>query len=170
MIKDFGGAESKEGNTGPFWVGSGMSCFIRVYCYPVLITCCLSALAVISALVTFFFIRPLNHDGMEAEDRAVRHLYPFLRINGPETKMPFSSVSISRPMASMFLRWVFGRVMMICLLWTVKRTRVRASLMRRLLSEVSICDSALCDDYDCNDRLLPHRRIAPAISATLPGL
>ncbi|KAF8207091.1 MFS Git1p-related glycerophosphoinositol and glycerophosphocholine permease [Mycena galopus ATCC 62051] len=40
------------GNTGPFWVGSG--------------------LAVFSALVTFFFIRPLDHDGMAAEDAAFR--------------------------------------------------------------------------------------------------
>ena len=75
MINDFGGADSKEGNTGPFWVGSGTSDSIRPHRYHVLIMCCLPALAVFSALVTFFFIRPLNHDGMEAEDRAVRPLY-----------------------------------------------------------------------------------------------
>ncbi|KZV74585.1 MFS Git1p-related glycerophosphoinositol and glycerophosphocholine permease [Peniophora sp. CONT] len=59
MIDDFGGASSKEGNTGPFWVGSG--------------------LAVLSAIITFFFIRPLNHDGMEAEDIAFRE---YLEANG----------------------------------------------------------------------------------------
>jgi len=54
MIKAFNdnGANPSRGTTGPFWVGSG--------------------LAVFSALITFFFIRPIGHDGMEAEDQAFR--------------------------------------------------------------------------------------------------
>ena len=43
-----------KGNTGPFWIGSG--------------------LAVLSAIVTFLFIKPLSHDGMVEEDKAVRIL------------------------------------------------------------------------------------------------
>ena len=35
-----------------------------------------TGLAVFSAIVTFFFIRPIEHDGMEDEDRKVRSLYP----------------------------------------------------------------------------------------------
>ncbi|KAJ6468381.1 metabolite transporter [Mycena sanguinolenta] len=50
------------GNTGPFWVGSG--------------------LAILSALITFFFIRPLDHDGMAAEDIAFRE---YLEANGFDT-------------------------------------------------------------------------------------
>ena len=48
----FGGKDSTRGNTGPFWVGSG--------------------LAIFSALITFFFIRPLSADGMAKEDREFR--------------------------------------------------------------------------------------------------
>ncbi|KAG6908326.1 hypothetical protein DXG01_005237 [Tephrocybe rancida] len=58
----FGGAESVKGNTGPFWVGSG--------------------LAVLSALVTYFFIHPLSMDGMEKEDREFRE---YLEANGYDT-------------------------------------------------------------------------------------
>jgi len=52
IIDDFGGSSSTRGNTGPFWIGSG--------------------LAVLSALITYFFIRPLSHDGMLEEDRLFR--------------------------------------------------------------------------------------------------
>ena len=52
QFADFGGSSSNSGNTGPFWVGSG--------------------LAILSALITFFFIRPLSHDGLEQEDRLFR--------------------------------------------------------------------------------------------------
>ncbi|KAH8118254.1 MFS Git1p-related glycerophosphoinositol and glycerophosphocholine permease [Phellopilus nigrolimitatus] len=52
MIDAFGGASSVRGNTGPFWVGSG--------------------LAIVSALITFFFIKPLTQDGMIKEDAAFR--------------------------------------------------------------------------------------------------
>ncbi|KAJ7183190.1 MFS Git1p-related glycerophosphoinositol and glycerophosphocholine permease [Mycena filopes] len=41
-----------KGNTGPFWVGSGI--------------------AILSALVTYFFIEPLDHDGMAKEDAIFR--------------------------------------------------------------------------------------------------
>ena len=52
LFADFGGSSSTRGNTGPFWIGSG--------------------LAVLSALITYFFIRPLSHDGMLEEDRLFR--------------------------------------------------------------------------------------------------
>ena len=62
MIDAFGGPKSTRGNTGPFWVGSG--------------------LAIFSALVTFFFIRPLSHDGMADEDRKFRE---YLEQHGYDT-------------------------------------------------------------------------------------
>ncbi|KAE9401531.1 putative metabolite transporter [Gymnopus androsaceus JB14] len=62
MIKAFGGASTARGNTGPFWVGSG--------------------LAILSALITFFFIRPLSHDGMADEDEKFRE---YLEANGFDT-------------------------------------------------------------------------------------
>jgi len=62
MINDFGGPNSVKGNTGPFWLGSAMAAF--------------------SALVTFFFIKPLTHDGMLAEDAAFRS---YLEDNGWDT-------------------------------------------------------------------------------------
>jgi len=52
IIDDFGGSSTTRGNTGPFWIGSG--------------------LAVLSALITYFFVRPLSHDGMLEEDRLFR--------------------------------------------------------------------------------------------------
>jgi len=52
MIDAFGGSGSLKGNTGPFWIGSG--------------------LAVFSALVTFFMIRPLEADGMKLEEEKFR--------------------------------------------------------------------------------------------------
>jgi hypothetical protein len=51
MIDAFGGSGSREGNTGPFWVGSG--------------------LAILSALITFFMIRPLEPDAMRLEEEKV---------------------------------------------------------------------------------------------------
>ena len=51
IIEAFGGSTTDRGNTGPFWIGSG--------------------LAVLSAIVTFLFIRPLEHDGMLEEDAKV---------------------------------------------------------------------------------------------------
>jgi len=62
MIKAFGGPDSKLGNTGPFWVASG--------------------LAIFSALITLLFIKPLSHDGMMEEDRAFRE---YLETNGWDT-------------------------------------------------------------------------------------
>lgn len=52
IINAFGGSKTEKGNTGPFWIGSG--------------------LAVVSALVTFLLVKPLTHDGMKAEDEAFR--------------------------------------------------------------------------------------------------
>lgn len=37
-----------------------------------------SALALLSALITFFFIQPLTPDGMAREDREVRHAWGIL--------------------------------------------------------------------------------------------
>lgn len=64
IVDDFGGSASKRGNTGPFWIASG--------------------LAILSALVTLFLIRPLSHDGMEEEDRQFR-LY--LEAHGFDTSL-----------------------------------------------------------------------------------
>jgi len=73
MINAFGGASSTRGNTGPFWVGSG--------------------LAILSALTTFFFIKPLTHNGMVAEDREFRK---YLEANGYDTsKMGFADADSS---------------------------------------------------------------------------
>ncbi|KAJ7911484.1 metabolite transporter [Mycena leptocephala] len=52
MIDAFGKHDPTKGDTGPFWVGSG--------------------LAILSALVTYFFIQPLDHDGMAKEDAEFR--------------------------------------------------------------------------------------------------
>jgi MFS family permease len=51
-INDFGGPDTAKGNTGPFWIGSG--------------------LAILSALVVFFLVKPLTHDGMKEEDEKFR--------------------------------------------------------------------------------------------------
>ncbi|CAG7846966.1 Probable metabolite transport protein C1271.09 [Serendipita indica DSM 11827] len=52
IIDAFGGSGSVKGNTGPFWIGSG--------------------LALLSALITFVGVRPLSHDGMMDEDEKFR--------------------------------------------------------------------------------------------------
>ncbi|KZT50562.1 MFS general substrate transporter [Calocera cornea HHB12733] len=64
MIKAFShdGADPNRGATGPFWVGS--------------------ALAILSALIAFFFFNPLEHDGMGANDIAFRQ---YLEENGYDT-------------------------------------------------------------------------------------
>ncbi|EFI27912.1 glycerophosphodiester transporter [Coprinopsis cinerea okayama7 len=62
IIDAFGGPETARGNTGPFWIASG--------------------LALVSALTTFFFIVPLTHDGMEKEDAEFR---AYLEANGYDT-------------------------------------------------------------------------------------
>jgi hypothetical protein len=65
---DFGGPDSNRGNTGPFWIGSG--------------------LAILSALITFFFISPLSHNGLVEEDRSFRE---YLEAHGYDTsKMGFT--------------------------------------------------------------------------------
>lgn len=51
IITDFGGSSSVKGNTGPFWVASG--------------------LAVLSAIIVIFLVKPLTHDGMKEEDAKV---------------------------------------------------------------------------------------------------
>ncbi|KAJ7799663.1 MFS Git1p-related glycerophosphoinositol and glycerophosphocholine permease [Mycena olivaceomarginata] len=58
----FGKHDPTLGNTGPFWLASG--------------------LAVLSALVTYFFISPLDHDSMAKEDAAFRE---YLEAKGFDT-------------------------------------------------------------------------------------
>ncbi|KAJ7454738.1 metabolite transporter [Mycena latifolia] len=62
MIDAFGKNDPDKGNTGPFWVGSG--------------------LAILSAIVTYFFIAPLDHDGMAKEDIIFRE---YLEAHGFDT-------------------------------------------------------------------------------------
>ncbi|KAJ7760749.1 MFS Git1p-related glycerophosphoinositol and glycerophosphocholine permease [Mycena maculata] len=62
MIADFGKHSASQADTGPFWVGSG--------------------LAILSALITYFFIVPLDHDGMAKEDLVFRE---YLEANGFDT-------------------------------------------------------------------------------------
>ena len=62
IVDAFGGPDSVHGNTGPFWIGSG--------------------LAILSAAVTFLFIRPLTTDGMAKEDAEFR---AYLEANGYDT-------------------------------------------------------------------------------------
>ncbi|KAG2074206.1 MFS general substrate transporter [Suillus decipiens] len=52
MIDNFGGSSSAKGNTGPFWVASG--------------------LGILSAIVVYFLVTPLDHDGMKEEDAKFR--------------------------------------------------------------------------------------------------
>ncbi|KAI0690379.1 major facilitator superfamily domain-containing protein [Cytidiella melzeri] len=59
IIDDFGGSDTTRGNTGPFWVGSG--------------------LAILSALIILLTVRPLSHDGMVEEDIKFRQ---YLADNG----------------------------------------------------------------------------------------
>jgi len=46
------GADPDRGNIGPFWIASGI--------------------ALLNALITYFFVHPLTHDGMEREDAEFR--------------------------------------------------------------------------------------------------
>jgi len=62
IIKAFGGETTIRGNTGPFWIGSGLALF--------------------SAAVTFFFVKPLTTDGMIKEDEEFR---AYLEANGYDT-------------------------------------------------------------------------------------
>jgi len=62
MIKAFGKTDPTKGDTGPFWIGSG--------------------LAILSAIVTYFFIQPLDHDGMAKEDALFRE---YLESHGFDT-------------------------------------------------------------------------------------
>ncbi|KAJ3510088.1 hypothetical protein NLJ89_g4872 [Agrocybe chaxingu] len=62
IIDAFGGTSTDRGNTGPFWIGSG--------------------LAVLSAIITLAFIKPLTTDGMEVEDREFR---AYLEAHGYDT-------------------------------------------------------------------------------------
>ncbi|KAG2361276.1 major facilitator superfamily domain-containing protein [Suillus spraguei] len=52
IVDDFGGSNSTKGNTGPFWVASG--------------------LVILSAIVIYFLVAPLDHDGMKEEDAKFR--------------------------------------------------------------------------------------------------
>lgn len=86
MIEAFGGANSTRGNTGPFWVGSG--------------------LAVFSAIITFFMVKPLDHNSMIEEDRLVNTFNRHDIHSAVANRHIFSSVSTLRTMATTFLSWV----------------------------------------------------------------
>ncbi|KAF9458513.1 metabolite transporter [Collybia nuda] len=58
----FGGSGTVRGNTGPFWVGGGI--------------------ALLSAIITFFFVDPLTPGGMAREDREFRE---YLEAHGYDT-------------------------------------------------------------------------------------
>lgn len=58
----FGGSETVKCNAGPFWIGG--------------------SLGILSALVALLLVKPLMHDGMKAEDNAVRSLRPALLLWG----------------------------------------------------------------------------------------
>ncbi|PPR06289.1 hypothetical protein CVT24_001095 [Panaeolus cyanescens] len=70
MIKAFGGDQTERGNTGPFWVGSG--------------------LAILSAMVTFL-LTPLDEEGMAREDQKILNVLSriqfreYLEANGYDT-------------------------------------------------------------------------------------
>ncbi|KDR69641.1 hypothetical protein GALMADRAFT_1352243 [Galerina marginata CBS 339.88] len=73
MIDAFGGPNSTRGNTGPFWVGSGM--------------------AILSALITFFFVSPIDAEGMVIEDNKFRE---YLEANGYDTAaMGLTAIDVS---------------------------------------------------------------------------
>ncbi|KAI6015012.1 hypothetical protein F5J12DRAFT_781101 [Pisolithus orientalis] len=50
IVDAFGGSQTAKGNTGPFWIGSGLT--------------------ILSAVVTFFLVKPITDDGLKAEDKA----------------------------------------------------------------------------------------------------
>ncbi|KIK62445.1 hypothetical protein GYMLUDRAFT_260189 [Collybiopsis luxurians FD-317 M1] len=62
IIDRFGGPSTDRGNTGPFWIAS--------------------ALQALSAVVTYFYIQPINTDGMVEEDASFRE---YLEQNGYDT-------------------------------------------------------------------------------------
>ncbi|KAG2092124.1 major facilitator superfamily domain-containing protein [Suillus discolor] len=77
MIKDFGGSSSAKGNTGPFWFASG--------------------LAILSAIIVYFLVTPLDHDGMKKEDAKFRqylaeHGFDVSRMGLPKTEITGSAV------------------------------------------------------------------------------
>ncbi|KAF8887077.1 MFS Git1p-related glycerophosphoinositol and glycerophosphocholine permease [Infundibulicybe gibba] len=64
VIQAFGGSGTARGNTGPFWVASGV--------------------AILSAIVAFFFVAPVSRDGMVEEDRQLRE---YLTLHGYDTSV-----------------------------------------------------------------------------------
>lgn len=62
IIDAFGGDTTTRGNTGPFWIGSGV--------------------ALLSAAIIFFFVKPLTADGMAKEDEEFR---AYLEAHGYDT-------------------------------------------------------------------------------------
>ncbi|KAG6919883.1 hypothetical protein DXG01_015591 [Tephrocybe rancida] len=64
IVKAFGGPDTVRGNTGPFWIASG--------------------LCILSALVSLFFVHPLTDEGIEREDREFRE---YLEAEGYDTSL-----------------------------------------------------------------------------------
>jgi Na+/melibiose symporter-like transporter len=73
IIDAFGGSDSTRGNTGPFWIGSG--------------------LAILSALIILFTVRPLSADGMREEDAKFRE---YLAENGYDVSLMGESPTSSQ--------------------------------------------------------------------------
>ena len=61
---------------------SGLGVVHHIHCVlGVVLISHLTGFAVLSALITLFFIRPLSHDGMVEEDRAVNESFSIRRIS-----------------------------------------------------------------------------------------
>jgi len=88
MITNFGGSSSPKGNTGPFWVGSSF--------------------AILSATIVYFFVIPLDHDGMKEEDAKVRDCLS--RFPRCLHALQHSSGNILKRTVSMSHSWVFPKL------------------------------------------------------------
>lgn len=64
IVEVFGGSETLRGNTGPFWIASGLAMF--------------------GALIAFLFIHPLTEEGIVKEDRDFRE---YLEAHGYDTSL-----------------------------------------------------------------------------------
>ncbi|KAI6140631.1 major facilitator superfamily domain-containing protein [Pisolithus tinctorius] len=72
IIDAFGGSKTMKGNTGPFWIFSG--------------------LAILSVLVTFFMRKPCTHDGIKTENKA---FCQYLKENGFDVSLASPSGNVS---------------------------------------------------------------------------
>ncbi|KAG2132689.1 major facilitator superfamily domain-containing protein [Suillus bovinus] len=106
LVTDFGGSGSTKGNTGPFWVASG--------------------LGILSAIIVYFLVTPLDHDGMREEDAKVRS-YPSRYPRHLHT-LQRSSVNTSKRMVLTSHLWVFAKLKP-CNIWKAKGQVQRSRLL-----------------------------------------